>query len=169
MSGTFNIVKLAGHRSLVTGDTDEQKVILDSTEWDHFKENMAQVQAAEVFDDMVAEFFAPLAAAAETAEAVARAGAAHVKDPAFFITVQEGESPTDGVEEITVMLNRDGAILRLIESGATDRLLWVGSNIEILAYTEPVFDGPVIVDLAEVFGEALGQAEADLTINDDNS
>lgn len=169
MSGTFNITKLAGHRALVSGVTEEQKVILDSTEWDNFKENMAQVQAAEVFNDMVAEFFAPLTAAADAAEAVARAGAAHVKDPAFFITVQEGETPTEGVEEITVMLNKDGAILRLIESGATDRLLWVGSDIEILAYTEPVFDEVPVVDLAAVFGEALGLAETEPTITDDNA
>lgn len=128
----FNTTILAGQRVLVTGSKKNQQTILDSTEWDSVKAHQAVHLAGDAFDAAVTAFFAPIVEAAEKANA-ALAESLPKRDDAFVIVLAEG---TEGVEEVepeVIQLGRDAAILRMIEEGNTDRLVWVGDTIEITA------------------------------------
>lgn len=128
----FNTTILAGQRVLVTGSKKNQQTILDSTEWDSIKAHQAFHLAGDAFDEAVTAFFAPIVEAAEKANA-ALAESLPKRDDAFVIVLSEG---TEGVEEAepeVIQLGRDAAILRMIEEGNTDRLVWVGDTIEITA------------------------------------
>lgn len=128
----FNTTILAGQRVLVTGSKKNQQTILDSTEWDSIKAHQAFHLAGDAFDEAVTAFFAPIVEAAEKANA-ALAESLPKRDDAFVIVLSEG---TEGVEEVepeVIQLGRDAAILRMIESGDTSRLIWVGDTIEITA------------------------------------
>ena len=128
----FNTTALAGQRVLVTGSEKNQQTILDSTEWDSIKAHQAFHLAGDAFDEAVTAFFAPIVEAAEKANA-ALAESLPKRDDAFVIVLSEG---TEGVEEVepeVIQLGRDAAILRMIEEGNTDRLVWVGDTIEITA------------------------------------
>lgn len=128
----FNTTALAGQRVLVTGSKKNQQTILDSTEWDSIKAHQAFHLAGDAFDEAVTAFFAPIVEAAEKANA-ALAESLPKRDDAFVIVLSEG---TEGVEEVepeVIQLGRDAAILRMIEEGNTDRLVWVGDTIEITA------------------------------------
>ena len=128
----FNTTILAGQRVLVTGSKKNQQTILDSTEWDSIKAHKAFHLAGDAFDEAVTAFFAPIVEAAEKANA-ALAESLPKRDDAFVIVLSEG---TEGVEEVepeVIQLGRDAAILRMIEEGNTNRLVWVGDTIEITA------------------------------------
>ena len=128
----FNTTILAGQRVLVTGSKKNQQTILDSTEWDSIKAHQAYHLAGDAFDEAVTAFFAPIVEAAEKANATL-AESLPKRDDAFVIVLSEG---TEGVEEVepeVIQLGRDAAILRMIEEGNTDRLVWVGGTIEITA------------------------------------
>ena len=128
----FNTTILAGQRVFVTGSKKNQQTILDSTEWDSIKAHQAFHLAGDAFDEAVTAFFAPIVEAAEKANA-ALAESLPKRDDAFVIVLSEG---TEGVEEVepeVIQLGRDAAILRMIEEGNTDRLVWVGDTIEITA------------------------------------
>lgn len=128
----FNTTILAGRRVLVTGSKKNQQTILDSAEWDSIKAHQAYHLAGEAYDEAVTAFFAPIVEAAEKANA-ALAESLPKRDDAFVIVLAEG---TEGVEEVepeVIQLGRDAAILRMIEEGNTDRLVWVGDTIEITA------------------------------------
>ena len=128
----FNTTILAGQRVLVTGSKKNQQTILDSTEWDSVKAHQAYHLAGDAFDKAVTAFFAPIVEAAEKANA-ALAESLPKRDDAFVIVLSEG---TEGVEEVepeVIQLGRDAAILRMIEEGNTDRLVWVGDTIEVTA------------------------------------
>ena len=128
----FNTTILAGQRVLVTGSKKNQQTILDSTEWDSVKAHQASYLAGEAFDEAVTAFFAPIVEAADKVNA-ALAESLPKRDDAFVIVLSEG---TEGVEEVepeVIQLGRDATILRMIESGDTSRLIWVGDTIEITA------------------------------------
>lgn len=61
-------------------------------------------------------------------------------DPAFNFVVREGVEGVEAKPEKRVILSHDSAVLRLIDSGRTDRLVWVGNDrIEIVANKKPTF------------------------------
>ena len=128
----FNTTILAGQRVLVTGSKKNQQTILDSTEWDSVKAHQAYHLAGDAFDEAVTAFFAPIVEAAEKANA-ALAESLPKRDDAFVIVLSEGIEGVEEVEPEVVQLGRDAAILRMIESGDTSRLIWVGDTIEITA------------------------------------
>lgn len=134
---TFTIVKLAGDRALVKGrdaaNTYGQQ-ILDAAEWNEFTARNNHAQAHDAFDAAVEEFFAPLNAAVDALKDTAKPKL----DPLFFVTVQEGSAPVEGVGEVLVHLNHDSAVLRLIEQDPdTDRLIWINDILEILEAPAP--------------------------------
>lgn len=129
----FNTTKLAGHRVLVQDDIGERSEILDSTEWDEIKLHVAHHEAADAYDATIMEFFAPLLEAADAASESLAKLAAEANDPAFTIVVSEGTEGVEAEPAETITLSRDSAILRMIESGDTSRLVWVGNRIEIIA------------------------------------
>lgn len=129
----FNTTKLAGQRVLVQDNTGERFEILDSAEWDEVKLHRAHHEASDAFDYAVQEFFAPLLEAADAAAENLALLAAEANDPAFTIVVSEGTEGVEAEPAETITLSRDSAILRMIESGDTSRLVWVGNRIEIIA------------------------------------
>ena len=128
----FNTTILAGQRVLVTGSKKNQQTILDSTEWDCIKVHQAFHLAGDAYDEAVTAFFAPIIEAAEKADA-ALAESLPKRDDAFVIVLSEGTEGVEAVEPEVIQLGRDAAILRMIESGDTSRLIWVGDTIEITA------------------------------------
>lgn len=132
MSNVFNVTRLAGERALVQGTDEGESTILHTKEYDYFKGNTALKEAEVEFDTKVKEFFAPVVEASEAFEQAKKA-ALTVNDPAFRVVMQEAIEATAGQDEWVHILDRDTAILRLIESGDTSRLLWVNGAIEITA------------------------------------
>lgn len=142
---TFNTQSLMDNRVLVTG-TDlhgsNGKTIVDSTQWVELNQRTELNKAQLAFDDAVEEFFAPLVAAAEAA-----AKSVDVPtDSLSYVVLDEGSDGSVARPANIVSLNRDSIILRLIEEGNTDRLVWIGDTLEILAAqttpATPVAVGP---------------------------
>ena len=130
MSNVFNVTRLAGARALVQGTDEGESTILFTAEFDELKGNTALKEAEADFGDKVKEFFAPVVEASEAFEQAKKA-ALTVNDPAFRVVVQEAIEATAGQTERVRIVQRDTAILRLIDSGDTSRLLWVNGAIEI--------------------------------------
>lgn len=125
---TFQVQNMLGDQALVSGTDklgNEGKTIVSTSQWDELKARSNFSAATEDFDAAVKEFFAPLTEAAEKAE-LALAG--KPQDSAEYVVLKEA---TEGVEpepaEI-VALSKDSIILRLIEEGNTDRLMWVDAT-----------------------------------------
>ena len=137
MSGIFNVTELAGHRALVTGDANQQ-CILDTTERDELRLIMQNREIDEMFDENIEGFFAPLTRAAELHDRRHELLAQQFNqadDPAFSLVLKEAVEGVEGVEEERVILSHDSVVLRLIDSGRTDRLVWVGNDrIEVVAH-----------------------------------
>lgn len=129
---TFNTTELTQNRVLVEG-TDRfgvnDRKVLDATEYNELFAADQHSAAHEAFDAAVREFYAPLTAAVEEFEAAHTAE----DDDLFEITVQEEVAPTLGQPEIRRRLGRDTVILRLIEQGEEDRLIWIKGELEITA------------------------------------
>ena len=130
MSNVFNVTRLAGKRALVQGTDEGESTILFTAEYDELKGYTALKDAEADFDAKVKEFFAPVTEARETFEQ-AKKEALTVNDPAFRVVVREAIEATAGQTELVRIVQRDTAILRLIESGDTSRLIWVNGDIEI--------------------------------------
>ena len=137
MSGIFNVTELAGHRALVTGDANQQ-CILDTTERDELRLLIENREVDQMFDEDIEDFFAPLTQAAELHDRRHELLAQQFNqadDPAFSLVLKEAVEGVEGVEEERVILSHDSVVLRLIDSGRTDRLVWVGNDrIEIVAH-----------------------------------
>ena len=130
MSNVFNVTRLAGARALVQGTDEGESTILYTGEFDELKGNTALKEAEADYGAKVKEFFAPVVEASEAFEQAKKA-ALTVNDPAFRVVVQEAIEATAGQTERVRIVQRDTAILRLIDSGDTSRLLWVNGAIEI--------------------------------------
>ena len=130
MSNVFNVTRLAGARALVQGTDEGESTILFTAKYDELKGNTALKEAETDFGAKVKEFFAPVVEASEAFEQAKKA-ALTVNDPAFRVVVQEAIEATAGQTERVRIVQRDTAILRLIDSGDTSRLLWVNGAIEI--------------------------------------
>lgn len=128
---TFTTLNLTNERVLVKG-TDvfggSGSTTLDATQWNELKIRKDLKAAQEDFDAAVEEFYAPLMAAAEKAEKVLE----KPEDSAAFVVLDEGTEGVSHRDKQIVALTRDSIILRLIESGNTDRLIWVNDELEIL-------------------------------------
>ena len=140
MTNIFQTTKLAGHRVLVTdGVAGGNSAILDSTQWDHYNLDKKGAEAEAMYDAAVKEFYAPLIAATEAVEATF----APKIDSAFYIVEAEATEGVMAVPAQLVELTYESAILRMIDSGDTGRLIWVNGSIEILEASE---DSAIVVD-----------------------
>ena len=131
---TFQVQNMLGDQALVSG-TDHLgntgKTIVFTTQWDELKARKNFSSAQEDFDAQVEAFFAPLTEAAEKLEKAVNAKA---PDSASFIVLTEAVEGTPSQPAQVVALTKDSIILRLIEEGNTDRLVWVDeSTLGILA------------------------------------
>lgn len=130
----FTIQTMLGGTALVSGTDklgNEGKTIVSTTQWDELtgRDNFSQAEAD--FDAAVEEFFEPLTKAAKKAK---KALARPSQDPAEYIVLKEEVKGQAHQPAEIVPLSRDSIILRLIEEGQTDRLVWVDeSTLGVLA------------------------------------
>ena len=122
---SFIVQNMLGAQALVSGADHlghEGKTIVSTTQWDELKARKGFSSATEDFDAAVLEFFAPLTQAAEKAKS---ALAPKPQDSAEYIVLKEETEGIHPEAAVIVSLSKDSIILRLIEEGTTDRLVWV--------------------------------------------
>jgi hypothetical protein len=127
----FTTKNLTGERVLVSGadvDGNKGQVVLDASQWLELKARADVKTAGEAFDAAVEEFYKPLL---EAAEKVGKS-LERPEDSLGFVTLDEGQDHVPGRAPQIVRLTKDSMVLRLIEDGGTDRLVWVGDDLEIL-------------------------------------
>ena len=153
----FTLKYLTGNRVYVYGTNDagiQHEVVLDGTVLREIQQHHLVHKAGDAYDRTVEEFFAPLTDAAEVLQLIQQP---LDTDPAFVYVVEEGVEPVKGVEPEAYKLDHDGAVLRLLEAGDIDRLIWVSlgntSSIEILDYQPPLDE-----DMEPVFGSDHAEA-----------
>ena len=133
MTAQFKTTRLANHRVLVKG-TDQfgttNQTVLDSTQWDGIKAELTKSTVEDQFNAAVEEFYAPLL---EKIDAIVADAQKSVVDDAYVLTVGETVNAVEAVAPTVYRLNQDSAILRLLEEGRTDRLVWVNDKLEIIA------------------------------------
>ena len=129
----FSITKLVSSRAFVEG-TDRfgtaGSTVVNTEQWDEVKAHDEFHTSVEAYDAAVEEFFAPLLAATDAVEAKR---SKPVSDPISHVVLHEGTEAVEGEAPTIIKLGRDAIILRLIEEGQTDRLIWVDGDLEVLA------------------------------------
>lgn len=144
---TFTITKLVGHRTMVAG-TDRNGVdgqqVLDTSEWDSLSENKDFTKALEDYDAAVKAHFADITKAAERLEAARSKGD---DDPLTYVVQQEAVEGAVGRPEIRRRLSHDSQVLRVLENGDHDRLVWVAGVLEI-AEVVPQVSNPAVPGIA---------------------
>lgn len=146
---SFTTLNLSNERVLVKGTDSfgtEGQTVLSATEWFEIKRHQGYTVAAQTFDNEVEAFFAPLLEAAEKAEA---ARAMPAPDPVSFIVLHEGTEGVEAKADTVVYLGRDSIVLRLIESGDTDRLIWVDGELEVLEILDGTQPAPSVTSQPE--------------------
>ena len=128
----FTVTALANEHFLVEG-TDVRgnsgECVVYGGDWLEIKRALGTDTAKEQLDAAIEEFFKPLV---EAADAFA-AAKAPVVDALSVVVLNEGTAGELAREREVVHLSRDSQILRAIEEGATDRLLWVDGELVITA------------------------------------
>lgn len=148
----FTITPLADGRYLVEG-TDRRDVsgvtTVDGTQWDDIKRRKDVQGAHADFDKAFEAFYAPLVEAAE------KLGKAHVVevDPLSYVVESEAVEATRGQAEQLTKLSRDSIILRAIETGQDDRLVWVNDDLVVTAAAK-VVPSTTVEDVPENAGNA---------------
>lgn len=131
---TFHVQNMIGGQALVSGTDklgNEGKTVVSTTQWDELNARSNFSKATEDFNAAVEKFFAPLTEAAKKAE---RELDRQKQDPAEYVVLTEGTEGAEAKPAEIIQLTRDSIILRLIEEGDTDRLMWVDeSTLGILA------------------------------------
>ena len=127
---TFSTTNLTGERVLVRGNDvhgNTGEAILDAAQWNELKVREDVKQAQADFDAAVEEMFKPILEAADKAtKAMERP-----TDAVSYVVLEEAEEGRPGKRGHVVHLSRDSIVLRLIEQGNTDRLIWVNGELEV--------------------------------------
>jgi hypothetical protein len=147
----FSTLSLTGERIVVKGTDIEGGVgetILDASQWNELKARKTFDSATDAFNEAVEAFFAPLMEAADKIGKTLE----KPEDSLGFVVLDEGVEATPGRAPHVVKLTKDSMILRLLEDGNTDRLVWVGDSLEILEVLPGTGTG-VVASGAEVIGE----------------
>lgn len=133
MTASFTATNLVDDRVLVNG-TDKfgntGSTVLNGAQWAGVNKHDEFSQASADFDAAVEAFFAPLTEAADKLEEVA---AGKPTDSIGYVVLHEKQEHQSGQPEVLVKLTNDSIVLRLIESGDTDRLVWVDGKLEVLS------------------------------------
>lgn len=128
----FTTLNLTNDRVLIrgtdsTGATGE--MVADGSQWAQIKRHAGFRTAESEFESEVEAFFAPLT---EAADKLSEALATPELDPSTYFVFDEGTEPVEGKQREVAKLTPDSVILRLIEDGHSDRLIWVGDRLEVL-------------------------------------
>lgn len=126
---SFTVTYLAGDRALVQEDTHQ--IILDAEEYLAMKLHQEKTGLIAQYDQSVADFFKPLTDMADKIKSVEEQE--NRIDPDFHFVLTEGTEGEEPVRREVYRLEKDTVILRLIEEGRTERLIWIGDQLEILA------------------------------------
>ena len=126
---SFTVTYLAGDRALVQEDTHQ--IILDAEEYLAMKLRQEKTGLIAQYDQSVADFFKPLTDVADKIKSVEEQR--NRIDPDFHCVIAEGTEGEEPVRREVYRLEKDTVILRLIEEGRTERLIWIGDQLEILA------------------------------------
>lgn len=127
---TLTITELAGDQVLVSGRDvrgTAGEEILDGSAYFAHKRNAATQLAAEEMDAEIQAFYAPLAEAADRLKAKLEV----VTDPLLYVVEQEESAGAPATAKVVRKLGRDEAILRALETGHGDRLIWVKEQLVI--------------------------------------
>jgi len=131
---TFQVQTMLGNTALITGTDiagNTGKTQVSTTQWEELKQRQNFSSATADYDKAVEDFFAPLV---EAGEKIKEAAAGKLQDPAEYVVFDEGTEGVKAQAKQIVQLNKDSMILRFIEEGNTDRLVWIDeSNLGILA------------------------------------
>ena len=122
---TFTVQNMLGDQALVSGTDirgNEGQAIVSTVQWDELKARKDFSSAQEDFDAEVEAFFAPLTEAAEKLESTMKGKA---PDAASYVVLSEATEGVRSKPAQIVQLSKDSIVLRLIEEGDTDRLVWV--------------------------------------------
>lgn len=148
---SLNTINLAGNKVLVRG-TDRFGVqgeqIVDATEWLELNGNDAHSAAHDAFEKAVEDFFAPLTAAVDELNA---AHAPEALDPLLFFVTGNKVDAVDAEEQVITELSIDSVILRAIESGNSDRLIWINNELVVTAL-EPTPVNDIVDEIDDAFG-----------------
>lgn len=148
---TFTTRVLTGERVLVKGTDIEgttDSCVVDGSQWFDLKRQQDAAKAEDQFGEAVEQFFAPLLEAAEKFEG---AGAV-VPDELTYIVLDEGEEGVAHRSQRVVGLTPDSVVLRAIEEGQSDRLVWVDSHLEVLAVLPSVTDEQAVLATEDAAG-----------------
>ena len=130
----FTVQTMLGGTALVSGTDITGKsgqTIVSTVQWDELTGRDNFSKATADYDAAVEKFFAPLDKAAKKAK---KALERPSQDPSEYIVLKEAVKGRESQPAEVVALNRDSIILRLIEEGQTDRLVWVDeSTLGVLA------------------------------------
>lgn len=147
MTAQFTITRLVGHRAIITGQDQfgtEGRILVDTRQWDEVLRLTARDQATQEFDQAVEQFFAPLT---EAVEAFEQAQQRRAEDDLTTVVVREPVEGAHAQPGLKITLNPDSLLLRLVEAGNFDRLVWVHDDVlEVLALDEPVADSEPVAD-----------------------
>ena len=139
---TFTKTALLGHQVLVQG-TDNLgqtgSVVLDGTQYDHLLLEGRRNEAAEAFDAALDQFLAPIQ---EAVEAFHEASEHPKMDPLQYVVLREGVEASEGQREVLIELNEDSVVLRAIDEGQFDRLVWVDGRLVVTAASVAVHSTP---------------------------
>ena len=128
----FTTTALANEFFLVEGTDVRSKhgeCVIHGGEWLAIKRALGTDTAKEQLDAAIEEFFKPLV---EAADAFA-AAKAPTMDALSTIVLSEGTTGEPARERKVLFLGQSSQILRAIEEGATNRMLWVGDELVITA------------------------------------
>jgi len=131
---TFQVQTMLGNTALITGTDiagNTGKTQVSTTQWEELKQRQNFSSATADYDKAVEDFFAPLV---EAGEKIKEAAAGKLQDPAEYVVFDEGTEGVKAQAKQIVQLNKDSMILRFIEEGNTDRLVWIDeTTLGILA------------------------------------
>lgn len=139
---SFSLTPLVGDRVLIKGEDTAgtaDSCVVDSSQWNAIKQDTNYNQAVEAFDEAVDAFFAPLLEAAATLEGAASPDVP--EDSIQYVVLKEEVVGTKAEPAQLVHLNHDSVVLRLIEDGQENRLLWVSGSLEVVDLVSAVADG----------------------------
>lgn len=128
---SFTTTALANGSVLVEG-TDVRGVtgqqVLVPTKWVELKRKNEVSTAVAGIDAAIEALVAPITAAVEAANAVIKAPSL---DPLAYVVEGKDVEHQHGSKATLVKLDADSIIVRAIEEGASDRLIWVNGSLAL--------------------------------------
>lgn len=130
----FNVIALAGCDFLVEG-TDFRgrtgETVIAAPAWVDYKATTEVDTAKAEFDAAIREFYAPVLDATSALREAREQE--EYGDPLSVILLDEGTPASAGSPRRELHLDPGSKILRAIEEGLTDRLIWVGDELALTA------------------------------------